>query len=220
MIVYKDLLQQSEEWFILKYGKIGGSTLKKLMVDKPIRDCAVYDDLLSARFEEFELEEMFTSKDMERGNMYEPLARNEYERVFEKKVEQYGWIEMDNGIAGLSPDGIIGKSFREAIEIKCPNRITHTSYVRNPLLMVQEYIWQVVMYFTVLERLKTLHFISFRPENIAKPLLVYDVTPKTVIQVSKKETDTIAGLVAKTKNRLQELKAALDQDAAYFLPKF
>lgn len=220
MIIYKDLPQQSEEWFLLKYGKIGGSSLKRLMVGKEVRDCAIYDDLLSARFEEFEPEDMFMSKDMERGNMYEPLARSEYERVYDKKVDQYGWIEMDNGIAGLSPDGVIGKRMTEAIEIKCPNRITHTSYIRNPISMIEEYIWQVVMYFTVLDKLKTLHFLSYRPENIAKPLLVYDVTRSTQIQISKKETDTIDGLVAKTKTKLELLKAAIIEDSALYLPKF
>lgn len=220
MKIYKELLQQSEEWFLLKYGKIGGSSLKHLMVGKDVRDCAIYNDLLSARLEEYEPEEMFTNKDMDRGNMYEPLACAEFERVYDVKVDQYGWIEMDNGIAGLSPDGIIGKRLTEAIEIKCPNRVTHTSYIRNPKLMVQEYIWQVVMYFTVLSKLKTLHFISYRPENISKPLLVFDVTRDMEFQISKKEADTIDGLVLKTKNKLNQLQAALSQDAAFFLPKF
>ncbi|NDV68561.1 YqaJ viral recombinase family protein [Dysgonomonas sp. 25] len=220
MKIYKELLQQSEEWFLLKYGKIGGSTLKKLMVDKDVRDCAIYDELLSTRFEPFELEEMFTSNDMERGNIYEPLARMEYERVYEKKVTQYGWIEMDNGIAGLSPDGIIGKRMAEAIEIKCPNRVTHTAYLRNPMLMIQEYIWQIVMYFTVLKNLKTLHFISYRPENTANPLLVYDVTPDTVVQLSKKDISNISSLVMRTKDRLSLLRVALEQDTARFTPKF
>lgn len=220
MNIYKDLLQQSEEWFRLKYGKVGGSTLKKLMVNKDIRECAIYDELLSARFEDYEPEEMFTSKDMERGNMYEPLARAEFKRVYDLKVDQYGWLEMDNGIAGISPDGIIGKRFTEAIEIKCPNRITHTAYIRNPISMIEEYVWQVVMYFTVLDKLKTLRFISYRPENIAKPLLVYYVTQKTVIQISKKKKDTIANLVIQTKNRLQLLKEAIEHDSVYYLPQF
>lgn len=220
MIIYKALLQQTEEWFRLKYGKIGGSTLKHLMVDKDVRDCAIYDDLLSARFEEFELDDTFVSKDMERGNLYEPLARAEYERVYEKKVDLYGWIEMDNRIAGLSPDGIIGIGRTEAIEIKCPNRKTHTTYIRNPELMITEYVWQIVMYFTVLSRLKTLHFISYRPENVAKPLLVHDVTRKTEIQIRKNERATIAELVARTKIKLEELKITLDRDVAYYTSPF
>lgn len=220
MIIYKALPQQTEEWFRLKYGKIGGSTLKHLMVDKNIRDCAIYDDLLSARFEEFELDETFISKDMERGNLYEPLARVEYERVYEKKVDLYGWIEMDNRIAGLSPDGIIGMRRTEAIEIKCPNRKTHTAYIRNPELMITEYVWQIVMYFTVLDKLKVLHFISYRPENFTKPLLVHDVTRMTEIQIRKNERATVAELVARTKVKLGELKAALDRDVAYYTSPF
>ncbi|PXV66911.1 YqaJ-like recombinase protein [Dysgonomonas alginatilytica] len=220
MKIYKDLQQQSDEWFMLKYGKIGGSALKHLMVSKPVHESAIYNDLLSARFEDYEYEEAFTSRDMERGNMYEPLARAEYERVHNVTVEQYGWIEMNNGIAGLSPDGIIGTKLDRAIEIKCPNRITHTAYLRNPLSMVEEYVWQVVMYFTVLDKLKTLHFISYRPENRATPLLVYNVTRDTIVQVSAKETDTIGNLVKKAKYKLKQLEATLEKDVAFLLPKF
>jgi len=220
MKIYKDIPQQSEEWFRLKYGKIGGSTLKHLMANKPIADLAIYNDLLSARFEEYEFEEAFTSRDMERGNMYEPLARSEFERVYNKKVEQYGWIEHDNGIAGLSPDGIIGKRFTEAIEIKCPNRVTHTAYILQPLSMVEEYIWQVVMYFLVLDKLKVLHFISYRPENTSNPLLIMDVTRNMTFKVSAKESDTIENLVTKAKEKLDLLKISLSIDTELLLPKF
>ncbi len=220
MKIYKDLVQQSEEWFKLRYGKIGGSTLKKLMVAKPVRECSIYDELLSARFEDYEIEEMYTNADMERGNAYEPLARTEYERVYDKKVKQYGWIEMDNGIAGISPDGIIGNRFSEAIEIKCPNRTTHTGYIRNPETMVHEYLWQIVMYFVVLENLKTLHFISYRPENRAIPLLVHNITRTTIIQLAKKEFSTIGIFVNQANDKIQQLEQALEEDTKIYLPKF
>lgn len=220
MKIYKDLLQQSEEWFRLRYGKIGGSTLKHLMINKPVNESAIYNDLLSARFEEYEFEESFMTRDMERGNMYEPLARSEFERVYNKTVTQYGWIEHESGLAGISPDGIIGAKLDEAIEIKCPNRITHTAYLRNPLSMVEEYIWQSVMYFLILDKLKVLHFISYRPENLARPLLVFDVTKDTIVQVSSKETDSISNLVKKAKYRLKQLEAALSKDVALLTPNF
>lgn len=220
MKVYKDIQQQSEEWFRLKYGKIGGSTLKNLMTHTPILETAIFNDLLSARFEEYEFEEKFSSRDMDRGNMYEPLARSEYERIYNKIVEQYGWIEMSNGIAGLSPDGIIGQKLNEAIEIKCPNRKTHTAYLRNPISMVEEYIWQVVMYFVVLKQLKVLHFISYRPENKANPLLVYDVTPETIIQISKKETAKISDLVICAKDKIKQTSKLLKAESKRLKPQF
>jgi len=219
MIIHKDL-PQSEEWFKLKYGKIGGSTLKHLMVNKPIENLAIYNELLSARFEEYEYEESFTSRDMERGNMYEPLARAEYERVYNKKVDQYGWIELDNGIAGISPDGIIGKGMTEAIEIKCPTRATHTAYLRNPVSMVEEYVWQVVMYFYVLPKLKTLHFISYRPENKSNPLLVFDVTRHSLLKISAKEAKPLGILLLEADIRLLTLEMSLRRDTELLLPKF
>ena len=60
-----------------------------------------------------------------RGNLFEPIARSEFERVYNKKVNQVGWVEMENEISGISPDGLIGEF--EAIEIKCPARKKHMS---------------------------------------------------------------------------------------------
>lgn len=217
---YKDIIQQTEEWYRLRYGKIGGSTLKELMANKSVQDTAIYSKLLSARFEDYEYEENFQSFDMERGVIYEPVAREMFEDVYNLKVDLYGWLEMDNGIAGISPDGIIGDKFAEAVEIKCPNRITHMTYIRNPMSMIEEYIWQVVEYFVVIDKLKTLYFVSYRPENTALPLVVQKVNRKTIVQVSAKDTDSIENLVKRAKYKINQLDAALEKDVAFFSPKF
>ena len=44
---------------------------------------------------------------MQRGNEYEPFAREEYERIYGETVQQVGWVELDNGFIGISPDGWI-----------------------------------------------------------------------------------------------------------------
>lgn len=220
MKIYKEILQQSDEWYRLRYGKIGGSTLKHLMTGKAVTDCAIYNELLSARMEEYEYEDNYMSPDMERGNAYEPLARMEFERLNNIVVDQYGWLELDNGIAGISPDGIIGSKFWEACEIKCPSRNTHMSYIRNPISMVEEYIWQVVQYFLVIDKLKKLYFLSYRPENKSKKLLTFEVTRKTVVRLSSKEVDSIENLVKKAKYRLKQLDSALIKDISIYLPQF
>lgn len=217
MKVYKELLQQSPEWHELKYGKIGGSSLAKVMTNrtKPIRENAIYTSLLSAKFEPYEYEETFTSADMDRGNMYEPLACDEFARVYNVELEQYGWIEDDSGLYGLSPDRLFD-SMKQAVECKCPSRDKHMSYILNPISMVEEYVWQVVDYFLNLPKLKKLHFISYRPENTINPLLIQVVTNRTVLSISAKERLPVSDLVVLAKSRLIELKMALSEDVAKY----
>lgn len=217
MKVYKDLLQQSPEWYELKYGKIGGSSLEKIMTNrgKSIRENAFYTSLLATRFEPYDFEEGYTSSDMERGNAYEPIACDEFARIYNVTLEHYGWIESSNGLYGLSPDRLFDK-LTKAVECKCPSRNTHMAYIQNPIRMVEQYVWQVVDYFLVLEKLKKLYFISFRPENTVKPLLVQEVTRKTMLNISEKERYSISDLVILAKARLIELESALSEDVAKY----
>lgn len=216
MKIYENILQQSPEWYEIKYGKVGGSSLEKLMSyrNKSIRENTFYIELLSTRFEPFEFEETFTSRDMERGNMYEPLARSEFERIKDVEVEQVGWIEDASGIYGISPDGLFDNR-RQGVEIKCPSRITHMAYIQNPISMVEQYVWQVVNYFLTIG-IKKLHFISYRPENRLKPLLIQEVTKRTMLNISAKEKLSVSDLMVLAKARLIELNMALSEDVAKY----
>lgn len=207
-----EMEQGSEEWFAIKYGKIGGSSLAEIMtkINNPVNNTAKYLDILSAHIEPFELDEEYISSDMERGNSLEPIARMEFERVYSKKVMQVGWVEMDNGIAGISPDGLIDDS--EAIEIKCPARKKHMSYIIDPMLLVQDYIWQVVQYFVVFNKLEKLYILSYRPENTVKQMVVVEVTVDTDIDTGKNSCRTIAELVESANCRLIELQGAIERD--------
>ena len=204
--------QGSEEWFAIKYGKIGGSTLSEIMtkIDQPVKNTAKYLDILSARVERFELDEEYVSSDMERGNLYEPIARSEFERVYNKKVNQVGWVEMENGIAGISPDGLIGKI--EAIEIKCPARKKHMSYILNPISLVCDYVWQIVQYFVAIEGLEKLYVVSYRPENTIKQMVVVEVTKDMIINSTKGIDKTISDFIELANNRLLELGESIKND--------
>jgi len=215
MTKYPDVMQGSEEWASLRYGKVGGSSAKDLNANegKPIRDNAIYDKILAAKFEEFFDEESFKSAAMDRGNEYEPYARQEFERVFNVTVEQIGWAEMDNRLIGISPDGLIGTD--EAIEIKCPSAATHMKYLRNNNEFIETYVWQLVHNFLVLG-VKKIRCISYRPENMANPLLVFDVTPETVVRVSAKKTCAISELVIQSQIRCNELIRCIEEDVKLF----
>lgn len=204
--------QGSEEWFAIKYGKIGGSTLSEIMtkIDQPVKNTAKYLDILSARVERFELDDEYVSYDMERGNLFEPIARSEFERVYNKKVNQVGWVEMENEIAGISPDGLIGEF--EAIEIKCPARKKHMSYILDSNMLVCDYIWQIVQYFVVIEKLEKLYVLSYRPENTIKQMVVVEVTKDMLISNTKGINKKISDFIKLANNRLVELKESIKND--------
>lgn len=199
--------QQTEEWFAIKYGKIGGSSLGEIMtkISQPVSATAKYLDILSAQIEPFEMVEGYLNADMERGNSLEPIARMEFERIYGKKIRQVGWVEMDNGIAGISPDGLIDED--EAFETKCPSRKKHMMYVLNPIELVNDYLWQAVQYFVVLDKLKKLYFVSYRPENTLKPMVVVEVTRETRLNKL-----TMNNLVDSANFRINELKESITND--------
>lgn len=229
MKLYKDLKQQSEDWLELKYGKIGGSSLKDIMTKQsdPITATAKFLEMCSCRDESFEYEECYVSPDMERGNAYEPLARKEFERVYDKQIVEIGWAEMDNGIAGISPDGLVQchtlECATEGIEIKCPSRKTHSKYIRDPKQLLMDYLWQVVMYFVVFDKMETVYLLSYRPENKRKDMVVVDVKRDTPIKIKegRNEIQTdISGLALMAELRIKDLCVALIEDEKKFSETF
>ena len=211
MKIYKDIIQGTPEWLDIRYGKIGGSSAEDLNANegKSVRDNAIYDEILSCKFEENEYEEQRITPAMERGNTFEPYARAEFERLYNVTVDQIGWAELDNGMIGISPDGLIGD--KRAIEIKCPSAATHMKYIRDNSLFIKKYVWQLTHYFLVLN-VDSVTCISYRPENLDNPLLVFDVTLDTVVKVSAKKTCTIRELVAQSEARCNELIECIKED--------
>lgn len=214
MKIYKDLQQGSQPWLEIKHAKVGGSRLSKIMtkLDKSVRECAEYYDILAEHMEDFDPFECgFQSIAMARGNEFEPLARKEYERIYGVTVEQYGWVQNEEiKICGISPDGHIPE-LRKAIEIKCPSDNTHVMYLINPAAFLEEYCWQIVHNFLVIG-VKSVDGISYRPENKIKPMLVIPTTKDTLIQISKKECYPISYLVELAEKRLRELEVCISED--------
>lgn len=72
-----------------------------------------------------------------------------------------------NDWLGLSPDGIVPyestSEILKAVEIKCPEPKAFVRYmIQNKI--PDEYKWQVVMYFIVIDTLEELDFIICNPE--------------------------------------------------------
>lgn len=66
---------------------------------------------------------------IEQGEIVETEARPFFELETNQKVREVGFITTDDGLAGASPDGLIGEDC--GLEIKCPSAQVHVKYLVN-----------------------------------------------------------------------------------------
>ena len=156
--------QRSEQWFEARLGRITSTRFKTLMMGEGTKG---YQDLIAEiaseiMFEESDSEVKMTD-DMENGVIREPIARQEYERQMDCRVEEIGFIVPDEDhkfheYLGSSVDGLVGSD--GCIEIKCPRLSTHVRYMMGG--WEKDYMPQVQghLYVTGLD---WCDFISYHP---------------------------------------------------------
>lgn len=190
MINHKEIEQNSEEWFLIKWGKIGGTLSKGLFVDSD----TLFIDILSQHIEPYEDLETYDSQDMIRGKELEPRAFEYISKYTGIDFKLSGWLQSEeNKLLGISPDGI-SECERFATEIKCLGRKAHTEIIyknKTP----KEKIPQIVHYFTVNTKLEKLWFIGYRPESI-KPF-IEEFTRDSIIDMGWKKKIEIEVIGAK-----------------------
>lgn len=219
-MIYKDVIQKSDEWKELRYRKIGSTGSKDAMSNQgsPVEKNAIFFKLLGELTEDYEFEEpRFLSESVQRGDELEPIAREEFARIYGKQVFEIGWSESSD-FTGISPDGIIGDedlidcnelNVDEALEIKCPARNTYALYLVDKSVAVEDYAWQIVTYFKEFPNLSILNLFIYRPENLIKSHILIELTRDMVIPVNKKKSCKIADLCIELTERQNELKEAL-----------
>lgn len=157
-----DVVQGSPEWHIVRCGKITAShlddvlaspTAAALKADKNAesKTRANYRaKLVAERMSGIVIQNGFSSAAMERGTEMEKFARAAYETAFNVFVDQIGFADHPTiPMCGASPDGFVGK--RGLIEIKCPNTLTHISYLKAGIVPA-EYVKQMQWQMEVLDR--------------------------------------------------------------------
>lgn len=207
MKVFYDIVQGTEEWFALKYGKVGGSTSKGLFVPSD----TLLLDLLAEMTEPFEMDDdSYASADMLRGVELEPYARAEAEKYLDVKFLVPGWMQCEQiPLLGISPDGIT-EDLKITGEFKCPGAKKHISTVYNNAIPADN-IHQSLHYFTVNPFCEKHLFVSFRPES-NYPFWAKLLTLDSVIDLgtkAKPNCKTIAEWVKIAKFNALELEANL-----------
>lgn len=115
----KQTEQRSEEWFKDRYGKFTASKIIDLLGVKGMGltgETYAIDKAIEQLFGE--VEEGFTSKDMQRGIDLEPIAFAKFKEVHpELNVQNCSFFTYGEH-AGASPDGLVDED--AILEIKCP----------------------------------------------------------------------------------------------------
>jgi hypothetical protein len=176
----KNIEQNSIEWFEAKWGRIGGTLSKGLLV----KTDTLLIDILGQHLEEFEMEsDSFESSSMVHGKEMEPFALQFVEGYSGIKFEKTGLLISDeNDLLCLSPDGI-SECERFAVETKCLQRKAHTKILFEEEIPL-EYLPQLVHYFTVNPKLEKLYFCAFRTESVANFMRV--LTPDSIVNLGTK----------------------------------
>lgn len=177
MKAYFEIIQGTEEWHKIRWGKIGGTLARGLFVDSD----TLLLDVLSEHSEDFQMDDSYQSAEMLRGTELEPLARRALSSYTGHNFLECGWLQcLELNILGISPDGVDGSGVIAA-EIKCPGSKKHISTILADSIP-KDNISQCIHYFTVNPKLERLYFASFRPEAI-KPLFVKVLTPDTLVDI-------------------------------------
>lgn len=111
MIHHHDIEQGSEAWLAARKGCITGSRFKdcrdKLKGGGPSKACLAYAMDTARERIGGSAPAKFQNAAMRTGTEQEPLARLAYERRTGNLVEEVGFFTTEDGLFGLSPDGLI-----------------------------------------------------------------------------------------------------------------
>lgn len=125
--------QRTEEWRLLRAGKITGTRVAALMATgangKPSASRKnLIADLVTERMTGKPAGSGFVSAAMQWGTDNEPAARHAYSVLTGEIVDEVGFVlHPKYDWAGVSPDGLVGAD--GLVEIKCPNTATHIEFL-------------------------------------------------------------------------------------------
>jgi exodeoxyribonuclease (lambda-induced) len=120
-MIYHNDPQGSPEWLESRRGVITASRFKdcrdKLKNGEPSKKCLAYAMDLARERIGGKAPDTFQTFAMRQGTEQEPIARARYEAITGNLVEEVGFITTDDGLFGVSVDGLIDAD--GVAEIKC-----------------------------------------------------------------------------------------------------
>jgi len=207
MIAYWDIIQGTDQWHEIRYGKIGGTLSSSLLV----KSHTLLKNVGSCYTEEYvPTPDSFVNYDMQRGIELEPMARRELSVYTGLIFKECGWLQsLKCDLMGISPDGIT-EDLKHIAEIKCPNKEKHFENCYNNKIP-DDNIYQCIQSFAVNPGLISVFFCSFRPENL-RPLFVKELKRSDIIELTvnrKKESGTVISFADRLMESALELQVKI-----------
>jgi hypothetical protein len=112
-----EVTQGSDEWRLLRCGRVGASEFGSILAKGQGKTRAAYMRRIIAERLTGKPADTFSNGHTDRGTTQEPLARLAYEARTDNIVQPGGYFPHPELMAGCSPDGLIEKD--GAAEIKC-----------------------------------------------------------------------------------------------------
>jgi len=150
-MIRHDVEQGSVAWVNLRLGRPTASQAHRIITPRTMKPGAAQDKYLAELVAEWALGHSVTddtSPFMDRGAGMEEEAVAWYELRHNCDVDRVGFITLDDGSAGASPDGFVGDD--GGLEIKVPAAHTHVAYLLDPLS--DDYRAQIQMNLLISER--------------------------------------------------------------------
>lgn len=157
--------QRSQEWYNERKGKISGTRFSQVISGKKNR--LIYE-LLNEDLNECLFPDDFINDEMQFGIDNEPIARAKYNELMGFNFKEIGLIYSDfSSIHCASPDG---KYDNKILEIKCTeNGSIHLQRFFEGV--ESNYKPQIINYFAVSDDVEEVHWISYCPYRIERPLI-------------------------------------------------
>lgn len=199
MKIYTDIVQGTEEWFNIKIGLPSTSNFSKMMSNGRGSDSMGVTALGYAKQIAAERElgisfsgQGFRTDSMDRGNLFEPEAREYFNKVMFQDVVEIGGVENFGCFCstdGLPDDGVL--------EIKCPEYPNHLKYLfDHSQLIDKDYKWQIQGELWIAER-STAFVMSYHP----------DFQDKQVITTIERNDEMIDQLI----NRREQFETVIQE---------
>lgn len=211
-MIEHDYEQGSEQWLAVRKGCITGSRFKdcrdKLKDGKPSKACIGYAMDTARERSGGKAPGKFQNAAMRTGTEQEPLARLAYERRTGNLVQEVGFFTTEDGLFGLSPDGLIDDVGVLEIKTMVSSDTLFTAVAEGD---VSGYIDQCLGYLWLLGR-QWVDLVLWVPD--LEHMVIKRITrDEDAIEELESDLMAFARLVAEYEEKLRAALAANDEQA-------